>query len=249
MKKEIDNPLDHWKGFEDYALWYFYWDAKDAVEYLNIYKETFYRKYIELTKKWGILIPTLEFFKQELNIQDVASVALNKGDQGGMARWLRLSSMYILESKNVIAYPTLMFIKDSGGEIKSRVLVDVNRMLEVNYIDDQGLDELVKIWVSVNDSAACIYVILRSNAFYSSVWNKNARNYVDNYELALLNTPRFNSFLRDLKNLCFEFKATNSKFDNCLLEHEQNQNGILLQNEIIFYEDVAGMIPNDFRIH
>ena len=58
---------------------------------------------------------------------------------------------------------------------------------------------------------------LDSDIFNLELNNKKSRKFgcnIDNSDLAYLNTPRLNSYLKNLKNLCNEFKMDNFKFED-----------------------------------
>ncbi len=65
--------------------------------------------------------------------------------------------------------------------------------------------------------------------------------WVDNSELAYLNTPRLNSFLRDLKKLCFDYGANKFEFENLGL-NDFSEDGVLFDGEVIYYEDTVGLL-------
>jgi hypothetical protein len=67
-----------------------------------------------------------------------------KPNNGGMARWLRLLSLYFVDSLNILVYPSLLFLNDDDGNIKREILIDVHRMLNIDNIDNKGLDEPLK---------------------------------------------------------------------------------------------------------
>ena len=85
---------------------------------------------------------------------------------------------------------------------------------------------------------------------YSEFWFEKIRwttkiENNDNYSIAINNTPRFNSFLRDLKSLWTEqmdgkFEVDFNWYGNL------NDEGILIKNQIIYQEDVENS-SNDFK--
>lgn len=72
---------------------------------------------------------------------------------------------------------------------------------------------------------------------------------VNNSELAYLNTPRFNSFFRDFKKLCLSYGGEFS-YEIEIYETEDlvSPDGILINNEIIYYEDIVDMLDEKYRI-
>lgn len=70
-------------------------------------------------------------------------------------------------------------------------------------------------------------------AFYGS--GKNWKNGIDNKVNSKLNTPRLNSFLRDLKQLWI--KKYNWELGDFEGWYKSNENGILIDNRIIYVED------------
>jgi len=82
--------------------------------------------------------------------------------------------------------------------------------------------------------------------FFEKLRNKKTNLNIDNLETANLNTPRFNSFLRDFIILCFEYGATDFEFDD--LEYENiSEQGILFGNEIVYYEDIYDSLPEEHK--
>jgi len=59
--------------------------------------------------------------------------------------------------------------------------------------------------------------------------------------LAYLNTPRLNNYLRELKKLCAEFKMNVFEFEDLGL-NDFSENGVLLDNELVYYEDIADIL-------
>ncbi|KPH14715.1 hypothetical protein [Chryseobacterium sp. ERMR1:04] len=90
------------------------------------------------------------------------------------------------------------------------------------------------------------FITFCSDAFFDELSNDNSNVIIDNSETAYLNTPRFNSFLRDFIILCFEYGATDLEFDD--LEYENiSEQGILFGNEIVYYEDIYDLLPEEHK--
>lgn len=75
--------------------------------------------------------------------------------------------------------------------------------------------------------------------------NSKFEEHVDNSELALLNTPRFNSFIRDFKDIAIK-AGVSWYFES---EHEEvTEQGILLDGELIYYEDIEDLLEDKYKI-
>lgn len=103
--------------------------------------------------------------------------------------------------------------------------------------EGQKIDNLKKINIEDIDIGFSIRIYSEfwfQKTFYKS--NYDYKNGFDNSFLAYHNTPRLNSFLRDLKELWID----KYEWDFLLFEewHDTTNNGILLDNQIIYQEDI-----------
>lgn len=246
MENQKENSSEFWMGSNDYGSWNIYWNTKEAQNDLFINRKDFFNKYYLLTQKYGLLLPTLDFFREKNKTIDIVDYIFQQPDVGGVVKWLRLLNMYYVDFLNILAYPSVLFFKDKKGNIKNEILVDINRMTNVNNIDNNALDEPLKISVWVSEKSISIDINLKSNAFFEKI-TKRDNTLIDNLELAYLNTPRLNSFLRDFTSICFEFGATNLEFFSELGEKQVSTSGIFLQKEILFYEDIFNLINKEYQ--
>jgi hypothetical protein len=245
------NSTKYWTGEHFYGTWDMIWETIHSQDFFYENRFFFLKKYYSLTHKYGILLPTLDFFKETNKIEDVVNYIYLKPDEGGMAKWFRLRSMYFVDFLNTVVYPSLIFLYDDFGHIKREILVDVHKTTSINNIDTKWLDEPLYVSASVNNRIIALEIALRSNIFFEDVpyYNEDEKKmeWADNSELAYLNTTRLNSFIREFKNLCFEFGATTLTHYPQRGDIDVSENGVLIKKEIIYYEDIYDLLPNEHK--
>ena len=218
----------YWTDFEgDLSVYYhFVWDELESHrEIIN-----FIKGYIAIALKYKIAVPVNDF--NDLIIQSM--------------------SLYPLYQKeNNYYYPTYLFIDPKDKIARKIISIDPLISMENSFekLNPHGSIP-IRVELLKREGKLKLLCYLDNDVFNLGLENKKCREFeypVDNSELAYLNTPRLNSFLRDLKKLCFEFGATDFEFENLGL-NDFTENGILLNEEVIFYEDIVDILESHHRI-
>jgi hypothetical protein len=66
MNKDNKIPSNYWVGDGDCGNWNIYWETEEAKEILFLNRKAFYEKYYLLTHKYGMLLPSLDFYFKTL---------------------------------------------------------------------------------------------------------------------------------------------------------------------------------------
>ncbi len=241
---KVKNSSDYWYYHDEWDVAYWYFEGlKKGMEKDS---EGFFYKYLSLTRKYQILVPTVDLLKEELDIENLYEYYLSICDEH---RSTHLNWIYVV---NNIILPIALFVKIDGEIVKKEVL-DVNELV---FLDEIGLSVGKTFEGPINfshyDDIGAIYISIQNDALFPSlsnrkVWNDFDNNSIDNSELAYLNAPRFNSFLRDLKKLCVSYGGT-LEFDIWDEKESVSKHGILFDGEVIYYEDIVDLLEEKYRI-
>jgi hypothetical protein len=227
---KVPNSSDYWTDFEgDLSVYYhFKWTEISMGDFL-INEKSIVKEFISLATKYRIAIP----------MQNLESDSL-------------VNSLYDLYTfNNKLLYPTELFTNLS--ESAPSKIISVDPLLKLEDYERKVLShgsvpfriELIK-----KTSVIKILCYIDNDVFNLVLNNKKCNSFefpIDNSELAYLNTPRLNSFLRDLKKLCFNFGATDFEFENLGLI-DFSEDGVLFNKEIIYYEDICEMLSASHKI-
>lgn len=267
----VRNVSHYWWGDDvDYMYWHFLWKTKEARSHVVNDRMAFLKKYIAITHQYQMLLPAIEFVLKYNALDDyLQSEKLTAGDSGVIP----FHGLYDLDlAEDVIGekighkYPSKIFVDNEKGEIRPEILTDIYHLNAVNNLKRGGY-EPVKVGFTFSSERISIYVKTSSDCLFPILfpWNGKVsqaikdgervefrQKNIDNSELAYLNTPRFNSFLRELKKLCLHYGAEFT-FENLIDEDPDkpywiNENGILINGEIICYEDVAGILDEKYKV-
>ncbi|MFT6336058.1 MAG: hypothetical protein ACJATI_002813 [Halioglobus sp.] len=264
----MKNSNDYWYFDENsiYSGWLLNFRARFITDY-----EALLCEYMELTFKYGFLLPgmlnendLLFDFKKititRINQANILELDINLDDNlhnvdrmlasddikgnyisFGNAYWFGIDDKYLI--------PSILFFFDEKGDIQKKPICDVKNIHKTCTVD--CATEYSNYPPLIFNGLGGIGIYLRTNLFFSKVNKKDTLNEfgdrveVDNSELALLNTPRFNSFLRDLMSLCEKFNI-NLQFES---EHPNViKEGILLDGELIYYEDIEDLLEDKYKI-
>lgn len=245
------NTSNFWSDLENELVWFFVkWDDKSNQEELIRNQSEFIYKYSLLTIKYGILIPNFDEFS---NLYGKILQLVEKSDIIFPTDWipLNINKLYI-KGDELLCSSILFTQKDLL--IKPERIVNVDLLYNYdNVLNSDSYAYPINFCFFKN----YIYLTICNDIFFLDIINpKTISNeitngfYVDNSELAYLNTPRFNSFLRDFKILCFEFSATeyiSEVHDYYNHKESISENGILFNNEIIYYEDIYDLLPENLK--
>lgn len=267
---EIRNVSHYWWSDDaDYMYWHFLWKTEEARTYVMNDQKTFLEKYISLTHKYQILLPAIEFVLKD----DIIGYLQSDRSTPGNPRAIPFDRLYDLDlvadvigEKIGFTYPSKIFVDNEKGEIRSEILIDVYRLNTVKELKRGGY-EPVKIGFTFSNEYMSIYIKTSSDCLFPILfpWNGKVsqsidngerpefyKKNIDNSELAYLNAPRLNSFLRELKKLCLFYRAE-FMFENLIDKDSNkpywiNENGILINGEIIYYEDIVEMLDEKYRV-
>ena len=233
---KVSNTSDYWYyNDEKDKVWWFFKNFQN----IDVVSE-FYEKYHLLTIKYKIL--------SCFNLSYVSN----------------LSDFYKVSERKLV-FPSLLFIK-KGNKIKKEVIIDVNELYGLDHYEIANSSyhynepiNIVEFGKKENNKYLNdIYIYIKSDVFFQSLFNRKTYrsvndlikiNGIDNSELVYLNTPRFNSFFRDFKNLCFSYGAEFSyEIDIYETEDLVSPEGIFIDGEVIYYEDIVDMLDEEYRI-
>lgn len=250
MKKidiKVENSSKYWTDFEGELSVYYHlkWiDDNAKIKFINN-EANFIKKYVSLSYKYGLVIP-LNYDEQNLPIE-YQEYKLNNEAKGVSGSNL----MYFMYKYNTnLVYPSKLFTSINDKAPKTIINIDPYTELEEIekvYLHYGGMPFRVELLKKETEIKILCY--LDNDIFNLSLENKKCRDFeypIDNSDLAYLNTPRLNSFLRELKKLCFEFGANEFEFENLGLI-DYSENGVLFSKEIIYYEDIYDMLPEDHK--
>jgi|GEM_PF-1031147 len=265
MKKKIKNTSNYWCSYEgDLSIYYFIrWKGTVSNQVISSSFEKFVSQYVALTNKYQILLPVYPAKYDNIDALTINRLltTYNKTYANTDRKWDALSALYIYMQSGLL-YPSLLFIeKDSKVEREVVVNVEKEVLLTLekfdNYFSIRGMPlRIVFDTNAINE--VFLYISLDVDLFFLMLDNKKTKKdkypfEIDNSELAYLNTPRLNSFIRDLRVLCFEFGANNFEMEN-LWDNDSNnpeyfsEDGVLFKAEVIYYEDIYDLLPEEHKI-
>lgn len=240
---KINNTSEYWKEMDyDVSAFNISWNTKESQMFLEHKTSDFICSYILLTYKYGILLPhnitELTNLKQVINEINVESESIDS------SIWKKFN--YLYSYNNNLLYHSLLFVQKGRYEkIFAEKIVNADLLLtyeDILNMNDNFYAEPATIIFFKN----YFFLTFNADAFFDELSNDNADILIDNSETAYLNTPRFNSFLRDFIILCFEYGATDVKFEKLHYENITEQ-GILFRNEIVYYEDIYDLLPEEHK--
>jgi hypothetical protein len=229
-KKYFANkPSDYWGDFEgDLSVYYhFVWNEPDSMAYFLSNEKEFAERFIYIAQKYGIAVPIngIDYF-----------IASN----------CSFYSLYEKGDKHF--YPSDIFTNVEDEKPQRLISVDPLLSLSESELKSSSHGSIpfrVEIFKRTKEIKVLCY--LDNDIFNKRLYNKKVYDLtkstlsIDNSELAYLNTPRLNSYLRELKKLCAEFKMNVFEFEDLGLE-DFSENGVLLGNEVIYYEDIVDIL-------
>ncbi|WBX98251.1 hypothetical protein [Chryseobacterium gambrini] len=242
----VKNSSKYWGDFEsEYSSYYYLrWIGEDELNKFINNELDFFKKYILLTNKYGFALPVN---CNENNL--VNSLALEKSKNQGYGKSSWYFMFHIYQVGDNLIYPSDLFIDLNDKSFKTIVNIDPiielkdDKAAHINYAPPVNIELREK-----NNKIELIFY-LDNDVFNSGLENKKCFEFeypINNSDLAYLNTPRLNSFLRDLKILCFEFGASEFEFENLGLQ-DFNENGVFFNEEILFYEDIYDLLPEEHK--
>lgn len=239
---KVKNTSDFWYFHDEYDFgeWYFPENKSNGKDDFV----QFMKSYISLTNKYGMLI---SLSNDKNYIPDTGISGLYETNCKGLYKNLFISKLFIKIDNEIV----LKEIKDF------RELNSID-----NNIEDLGIDSIIKNISnnSIKYQIPSSYIVVKTDALSEKISfnstdelkytdellvRKGSLYGIDNSELAYLNTPRFNSFLRDLGKL-YESFGSKIVFDS--KNPETSEYGILLGGDIVYYEDIVDILEEEYRI-
>ncbi|WP_456314793.1 hypothetical protein [Pseudomonas shirazensis] len=226
----------YWMDGELFAAWGYYFKDNN---YLKNNIQLFVDKYLSITLKYGINLPSLvaennafdiNFLRKSFNASDkiLIDLLLKKGYSNKLDKYITTS---------------FIFFKNDKNEITGAINKELEFFTKIADIDGISLGSY--------------YIGLRTNAFFSILesWNSNGEQvFIDNSELAYLNTTRLNSYIRDLTILMFEFCDNEFAFSDEHPTYDKNGKSelydgiyLLIKGEVLFYEDIYELLSEEHK--
>ncbi|MFK7031009.1 hypothetical protein [Flavobacterium oreochromis] len=257
MKKvlniKVNNPSAYWFDFEGELSIYYHikWCGKIAVNKLISNELLFFQKYVTLCNKYGFAIP---LNCDESNLVELYKQEKNKNEVHGISAWYFMFYMY--KYGEALVYPSKLFTEVTDKSFKN--IVNIDPIFELQNLEDKNISFAPPVRIELREKLEEIVLTcyLDNDAFNSWIDNKKTKRdpniggkgcWVDNSDLAYLNTPRLNSFLRDLKKLCFECGASEFEFENLGL-NDFCEDGVMFDGKVVYYEDIVDLLEPYQRI-
>ncbi len=244
---KVVNSSNYWCDFESELSIYYHlkWIGEHSINKFISNEMIFFTKYISLCKKYGFAIP---LNCNEDNFFDLYQQEINKKKGYDMSAWYLMFRMYTYGKE--LVYPSKLFIDIKDISFKNIVNIDPISELKHLEVDNVSFAPPLIIELREKQDEIVLTCYIDNDIFNLELDNKKCHDldyFVDNSGLAYLNTPRFNSFLRDLKKLCFEYCATDFEFENLGLK-DFCEDGVMFNGEVVYYEDIENLLEPHQRI-
>jgi hypothetical protein len=248
---KVKNTFDYWSDFEGESSVYGFikWDSKEAIEIFLDKIVLFAWNYKCLSDKFGIAT-SVKPLKSIDCIEADYKLYKDRFDDIRYHNPLTLMHTY----NNTWVFPSILF---TNIKERAEIIVSIDPIIKLEELkDSQCACAPIKIALDIGLNGIQLYYYIDNDIFNLWIDNKKTKRdpeiggknlWVDNSELAYLNTPRLNSFLRDLKKLCFEYGATGFEFENLGL-NDFCEDGVMFNGEVIYYEDVVDLLLPEHRI-
>ena len=252
MVGKVKDSSKYWLDWDyDTINYHISWD-KNQVGFLLKNQVDFLLKYTLLTFKYGIcVIPFENINVVELRGEIERTVSFKKFSTN---TWIPLCFNALYEKYNYIK-PSYLFLgekKELFNIVNLPLLLTFEEVLNKrNNESDYGYPVGIEFFqdsLSINFTSNALLPILYGQ---KTGWETR---YIDNSDLAYLNGTRFNSFLRDLKILCFQYGATKLKHREDYLDYIipnplkiNSEEGILFGDEVLYYEDIYEILPKRYK--
>lgn len=252
---KVENSSKYWMDFEGELSVYYHlkWIGEVSINRFTFKKLKFIKEYVSITHKYGLAVPI------NYNEQNLLSDYLDykqKNEAIGIRGSNLMSYLYSRNQEINLVYSSKIFTDVNDTLPKDIICIDP--YLELKDIGTIYMGygaRPLRIELLKSENKIEVVLNLDNDIFNSWIDNKKTKRdpeiggkgyWVDNSDLAYLNTPRFNSFLRDLKKLCFEYGATDFEFEDLGL-NDFTENGVLFNDEVLFYEDIYDLLPEEHK--
>ncbi|WP_299624211.1 hypothetical protein [uncultured Tenacibaculum sp.] len=222
----------HYDDERTIGWWHFKWDSQESKKELLKNLREFGSSYVDIVEKYKILVPF-----HEIDINDV----LNHSK-------FNLNRFYYKEKTKELIYPSVLF-KGKGKEICKELVsnIDVSSSEPVYIWNRFFHDEINLPYIYIQICNDVFFEHLQNDKTWRSDDLKLKNKGIDNSNLAYLNTPRLNSFFRDLKELCINYGAKFS-FESYGFDEWVSEDGIFIDREIVYYEDIVDILEDKYKI-
>lgn len=256
MKKfdvKVSNPSKYWTDFESElsANFHIKWFGKTSISKFISNEVYFFKKYVSLCNKFGFAIP---INCNEDNVIELYQHEKQKNKTQGMSAWYFMFYMYTC-GKDLV-YPSRLFIHVNDTLCKNIVNVDPISEFKHLEVDNLCFAPPFKVELREKKEEIILTCHIDNDIFNSWIDNKKTKSapeiggkdlWVDNSELAILNTPRLNSFLRDLKRLCFDYGSNVFEFENLGL-NDFCEEGVEFDKKVVYYESIEDELKPHQRV-
>jgi hypothetical protein len=257
MKKQVPNPSNYWSDFESDTVYYiFKWSGTTAQKTLETREKDFLTAFASLTFKYGIALPHYNDLSEVDKWLDTLETHV---DMAYPENWIHFRFNELYQSHDKLGNSSILFVKNKDGISRKRIVNLETLATFEETVDNPGNGSAYPVHIDFFKDQ--ITLRIQNDVFFTELDNKKTKsdeslgakgNWVDNAELATLNTPRFNSFLNEFKILALQYGAEflfENYYDN---EGEPprffTEEGILMEGEIVCYEDVMSVLPEKFQI-
>jgi hypothetical protein len=251
--KKVNNVSQYWQEYDNDSAEFDIAFGDVGFPKSETMVMSFLETYVKLTLKYGIMIPpmfslnsNLNIFDANLNIKEQITRLLIDKDKANMnVSFMTLYYCTPTEIFKDFIFSSMLYIQ-IGNSIALKNIANSDYLYTLEDIIKKKQDFFAP--VVKMDYVNSFYISYRSDAFLY-VLNNNKTDYcdIDNSDTAYLNTPRYNSFLRDFLNLCTEYGGKILFFCTESLKGVYSEQGILCDKEIVYYEDIYDLIPEEHR--
>lgn len=254
----VENSSNYWSSYEGEMSAYYYirWKEEENINKFFCNEDKFIDNYALLTYKYGIALP-INYTKKYL-MHDFYKFKI-KEEKRGIKNLNPFSYLYSFKDTFHNIYPSALFVNMHDIPKLVTNIDPYNLFSEFMNFDPNNCTSYqsppFRIEFIKNENELAIISYIDNDIFNETIDNNKTKRdpevggkgyWIDNSDLAYLNSTRLNSFIRDLKKLCFDFYATDFEFENSGLEYF-TENGVSLGKEIIFYEDIYDLLPEKHK--
>lgn len=239
------NKVSTYWDFIDYEIAYysFCWQTEESRRYLEANEISFLTEYVNLTFKYGMLIPFN--IDSDSDVRDSVNTLVKESTAVFPEDWvkLRFNRLYVFRESLL---PVCALFTDRGEGLNLEYIADAYSLLPPEDLKRSELTLFSGSPVSINFLKDHITITFGSDALLFELINlKTSHKRMDNSSTAFLNAPRFNSFLREFKELCHRYKASNISSE--VFSDSFSDAGISWKGDVLFYEDIYDLIPEEHR--
>lgn len=254
---------------EQCATYFLFKFNEESTKFVENNAAKFIESFTEIALKYKILIPLFTMSPDYVWNIDHASRFINNFMSLYNPKRIGIDGVKYYIGSNLI-FPSQLYINDDLGNIKLATLIDITKLNTFeDFLDStyESIDFPLQFSCTGGDNYFSLGVCFWNDCFYPYLFSNNAKQYalvnydnrldlknkiIDNSNLAWLNTPRVNSFIKSFKKLCEEYGGVfmlDTGYKQSEIEPKLvNEAGILLGNEIIYYEDIVNLLEDKYKI-